>query len=61
MKSKETRSWRELCEAASNEMDSEKLMALVSELTVALDHHLGRSAGASYSTPRSGEYASCST
>jgi hypothetical protein len=61
MKSKEKRSWRELCEAASNEMDSEKLMALVSELTVALDQHLGRSDGASYSNLRNGEYASCST
>lgn len=61
MKSKETRSWRELCEAASNEMDSEKLMALVSELTVALDQHLGRPEGANYSSRGNREYASCST
>jgi hypothetical protein len=42
MKSKDEKSWRELCEAASCEMDSQKLMALVSELTAALDRHLGR-------------------
>jgi hypothetical protein len=42
MKNKDEKSWRELCEAASCEMESEKLMALVSELTVALDKHLGK-------------------
>jgi hypothetical protein len=33
----ETRNWLELCEAASKEPDSERLMALVSELIVVLD------------------------
>ena len=39
---KDEKSWRDLCKAASREMDSEKLMELVSELTVALDKHLGK-------------------
>jgi hypothetical protein len=33
----ESRNWHELCEAASKEPDSERLMALVSELIKALD------------------------
>jgi len=33
----ERRDWRELCEAASKENDSEKLIALVSELVEVLD------------------------
>ena len=31
------RTWQELCEAASKELDSEQLMKLVSELMKALD------------------------
>jgi hypothetical protein len=33
----ENRTWQELCEAASNEPDPEKLMALISELMRVLD------------------------
>jgi len=33
----EKRDWRELCECASKEKDSDKLIALVSELVEALD------------------------
>jgi hypothetical protein len=33
----DSRNWHELCEAASKEPDSERLMALVSELIEALD------------------------
>jgi hypothetical protein len=33
----EKHDWKEICEAASKEHDSEKLMALVSELMKALD------------------------
>jgi hypothetical protein len=33
----ESPNWHELCEAASKEPDSERLMALVSELIEALD------------------------
>ena len=33
----EDRCWQDLCEAASKEMNSEKLIALVSELMKALD------------------------
>ena len=33
----ESRNWHELCEAASKEPDSERLMVLVSELIEALD------------------------
>lgn len=33
----EDRTWQELCEAASKEPDSERLMALISELMKALD------------------------
>lgn len=29
--------WRELCEAAANELDPKKLMALIAEMTRALD------------------------
>jgi hypothetical protein len=29
--------WRELCKAAANETDPNKLMALIAEITVALD------------------------
>ena len=29
--------WRELCEAAANELDRNKLMALIAEITRALD------------------------
>jgi len=35
----ENRDWQELCEAASKEPDSERLMVLVSELILALDEH----------------------
>ena len=31
------RDWRELCKAAANEVDPRKLMALVAEITRALD------------------------
>lgn len=34
---RERRNWHELCEAASKELDSERLMALVSELIEALE------------------------
>ena len=33
----ENRTWQELCEAASQESDSEQLLTLVSELVKALD------------------------
>ena len=33
----ESRTWQELCEAASKEFDSERLISLVSELMEALD------------------------
>jgi hypothetical protein len=33
----ETRNWQELCKAVTKEPDSERLMALVSELIEALD------------------------
>ena len=33
----DNKTWQELCEAASNESDPEKLMALISELMRALD------------------------
>jgi hypothetical protein len=33
----EKRDWRELCEAASKEKDSDRLIALVSELVEVLD------------------------
>ena len=33
----ETRSWQELCEAVTNERDSEQLMRLVAKLLKALD------------------------
>jgi hypothetical protein len=29
--------WRQLCKAAANELDPNKLMALIAEITVALD------------------------
>ena len=32
-----TKDWRELCKAAANELDPEKLMHLIAELTRALD------------------------
>ena len=32
-----TQDWRELCRAAANEVDPRKLMALIAELTSALD------------------------
>jgi hypothetical protein len=35
----ENRDWQDLCEAASKEPDSERLMTLVSELIKALDEH----------------------
>jgi hypothetical protein len=47
MNGKDEKSWRELCKAASCEMDSEKLMALVSELTLALDRQLGKAGNSS--------------
>ena len=34
--------WRELCKAAANEVDPRKLMALVAELTRALDERDAR-------------------
>ena len=36
--SAESRTWQELCEAASKEPDSEQLMTLISELIKALDN-----------------------
>jgi hypothetical protein len=38
----QTKDWRELCKAAANEPDPNKLMALVAEITKALDEHDGR-------------------
>lgn len=37
--------WQELCEAASNEHDSEHLMVLISELIKTLDEQKSASAG----------------
>ena len=37
-----TKDWRELCKAAANEPDPNKLMALVAEITKALDERDGR-------------------
>ncbi len=37
-----TKDWRELCKAAANEPDPKKLMALVAEITKALDERDGR-------------------
>jgi hypothetical protein len=34
--------WRELCKAAANEPDPNKLMALIAEITKALDERDGR-------------------
>ena len=42
----ETRNWHELCEAASKEHDSERLVALVSELIEALDQRKTPASGA---------------
>jgi predicted esterase YcpF (UPF0227 family) len=39
------RDWKELCEAASKELDSDRLLVLVAELTEALDQ---RSTNAAY-------------
>ena len=33
----QTRDWRELCKAAANEQDPKKLMALIAEISKALD------------------------
>jgi len=41
------RDWRELCGAVSKEHDSSKLIALLQELTEALDRDLARSGGGS--------------
>ena len=37
MDSERTKDWRELCKAAASELDPEKLMHLIAELTKALD------------------------
>jgi len=37
-----TKDWRELCKAAANEPDPNKLMALVAEITKALDERDAR-------------------
>jgi hypothetical protein len=37
MTSAENRDWKEICEAATRELDSEKLIALIAELVKALD------------------------
>ena len=37
MDSDRTRDWRELCKAAANELDPEKLMQIIAELTKALE------------------------
>ena len=34
--------WRELCKTAANELDPKKLMALIAEITRALDERDGR-------------------
>ena len=38
----QTKDWRELCKAAANESDPNKLMALIAELTKALEERDGR-------------------
>ena len=38
----QTKDWRELCKAAANEPDPNKLMALIAEITKALDERDGR-------------------
>jgi hypothetical protein len=38
----QTKDWRELCKAAANEPDPNKLMALVAEITKALDERDAR-------------------
>ena len=42
------RDWRELCGAVAQEHDSKKLLALLQELTEALDQDLARSAVGGY-------------
>ena len=37
MTSAKDRDWKEICEAATRELDSEKLMALIAELVMVLD------------------------
>jgi hypothetical protein len=43
MSSADKRDWKEICKAASKELDSEKLMTLVSELMRALEDQKSRS------------------
>jgi hypothetical protein len=52
----ENKSWKELCEAASNEFDSERLTSLISELVKVMDD----SARSSRDTlqPQSSEHSS---
>jgi hypothetical protein len=38
----QTKDWRELCKAAADEPDPNKLMALIAEITKALDERDGR-------------------
>lgn len=38
-----SKDWRELCELASKEMDSDKLMDLIAKINYALDEHNQRS------------------
>lgn len=42
MDQRQTKDWRELCKAAANEPNPKKLMALVAEITKALDERDGR-------------------
>ncbi len=42
MDQRQTKDWRELCKAAANEPNPKKLMALVAEITRALDERDGR-------------------
>jgi hypothetical protein len=39
MEEDRTKDWRELCKAAANEPDPEKMMELIAELIKALDEH----------------------
>ena len=45
--------WMQLCEQAANEQDSEKLMALVSEISMLLDEKGQRLQGIAKNTPSS--------
>jgi hypothetical protein len=52
--------WRELCKAAANELDPKKLMALIAEITRALDER-DKKRNIAIKNARDGEASFCGT